>query len=214
MLTLPPEIMTLISEFAPVFSERIWDWVQVLVAGAILAPRKRTVSAVLRVMGLSHEAQYQNYHRVLNRAVWSELELSRLLFGLLVKAFGSETLVLGVDDTLEQRPGGKKIKAKGMFRDAVLSSKKHPVTVPGLRWLSMQMLARVPWSQRVWGLPFLSVLACSRAANEAQGQRHKTLGQWTRQMITLVRRWCPDHKLVLVVDGSLCAVWLAWRCVH
>src|SRR5438876_12398941 len=89
MLTLPAEIMTLLKEFAPVFSERIWDWAQVLVASAILAPRKRTVSAVLRVVGLGHERQYQNYHRVLNRAVWSELELSRRLFGLLVKAFGS-----------------------------------------------------------------------------------------------------------------------------
>lgn len=213
MLTLPPEIMPVLNSFAPVFSERVWDWAQVLVAGAILAPRKRTVSAVLRVMGLSQEAQYQNYHRVLNRAVWSELDLSKILFGLLVKAFGGETIVVGVDDTLEQRPGGKAITAKGMFRDAVLSSKKHPVTVPGLRWLSMQMLAPVPWSQRVWGLPFLSVLACSRATHEAQGKRHKTLGEWTRQMVTLVRRWCPDRPLVLVVDGSLCAVWLAWRCV-
>jgi hypothetical protein len=213
MLTLPPEIMTLMGQFAPVFSERIWDWAQVLVAGAILAPGKRTVSAVLRIMGLSDEPQYQNYHRVLNRAVWCELELSRILFGLLVRAFGSETIVLGADDTLERRPGGK-IKAKGMFRDAVQSSKKHPVTVPGLRWLSMQMLAKVPWGERVWGLPFLSVLACSRATNEARGKRHKTLGEWTRQMMTLVRRWCPDRKLVLVVDGSLCAVWLAWRCVR
>ena len=46
--------------------------VQVLVVGAILTPGQRTVAAVLRVMGLSDERQYQNYHRVLNRASgWS-----------------------------------------------------------------------------------------------------------------------------------------------
>ena len=60
MLTLPTTIMTVLQHFAPVFSERIWDWVQVLVVGAIMAPHKRTVSSVLRIMGLSGERQFQN----------------------------------------------------------------------------------------------------------------------------------------------------------
>jgi hypothetical protein len=50
---------------------------QVLVVGAILAPGKRTVTAILRVMGLSAEAHFQNYHRVLNRAQWSSLYENR-----------------------------------------------------------------------------------------------------------------------------------------
>ena len=68
MLTLPAEIMIVLQRFAPVVSERIWDWAQVLVIGAILAPRQRTVTAILRIMGLSGERQFQNYHRVLNRS--------------------------------------------------------------------------------------------------------------------------------------------------
>ena len=79
MLTLPSEYLTLIQAFAPIFSKRIWSHIQVLVLGAILAPGKRTVSAVLRIMGLSQEKHFQNYHRVLNRAVWSGLEISRIL---------------------------------------------------------------------------------------------------------------------------------------
>ena len=71
MGTLPPEIVRVLRVFEDVFSERVWDWVQVLVIGAILTPGRRTVAAVLRVMGLSDERQYQNYHRVLNRARWS-----------------------------------------------------------------------------------------------------------------------------------------------
>ena len=71
MLTLPTEIVSLMQHFAPVFSERTWDWVAVHVVGAILAPGKRTVTSILRVVGLSEERQYQRYHRVLNRAVWS-----------------------------------------------------------------------------------------------------------------------------------------------
>jgi hypothetical protein len=63
---MPVEIMPLLQAFMPVFSERTWDWVVILVIGAIQSPGKRTVSAALRSMGLHHEKQYQRYHRVLN----------------------------------------------------------------------------------------------------------------------------------------------------
>ena len=58
MIILPPEMMMILTHFAPLFSERVWDWAQVLVAGAILAPGKRTVTSALRVMGLSEEKQF------------------------------------------------------------------------------------------------------------------------------------------------------------
>ena len=97
MPTLPSEYLTLIQAFAPIFSERIWQHVQVLVMGAILAPGKRTVTAVLRIMGLSHEKHFQNYHRVLNRAVWSGLAISRILFNLLITTFAPlDDVVLGL----------------------------------------------------------------------------------------------------------------------
>src|SRR5437667_12738357 len=105
MLILPEEIMTLLTLFAPAFSERVFEWAKVLVVGAILAAHKRTVSAALRVMGLSDEAQFQNYHRVLSRAVWNGLEVSEILLGLLVMAFVGLGLpaILGADETLERR---------------------------------------------------------------------------------------------------------------
>src|SRR5215203_1493112 len=80
----PPEVVRVLRVIEDVFSERVWDWVRVLVVGAILTPGQRTVAAVLRVMGLSDERQYQNFHRVLNRARWSSRELSRRLLVLLV----------------------------------------------------------------------------------------------------------------------------------
>src|SRR3954463_14666664 len=117
METLPREIVRLLRTFEDVFSERVWDWVQVLVIGAILAPGQRTVASALRVMGLSGEPQYQNYHRVLNRARWSGRELSRRLLGVLVAAFvpGGAPIVVGLDDTIERRRGAK-IAAKGLYR--------------------------------------------------------------------------------------------------
>src|SRR5690349_22505577 len=124
MPQLPAEIMVVLLPFAPVFSARIWDWVQVLVCGAILAPKQRTVTAALRVMGLSQERQFQNYHRVLNRAKWSSRTVSRILFGLLVRAFvpADAPVVIGLDDHIERRRGAK-IAAKGIYRDPVRSSK-------------------------------------------------------------------------------------------
>jgi len=47
---LPKEFLSLMLLFAPLFSKRIWQRVLELVMGAILAPGKRTVSAILRVM--------------------------------------------------------------------------------------------------------------------------------------------------------------------
>lgn len=55
MLTLPIEFASMMLTFAPLFSKRSWQHVQVLVVGAILAPGRRTVTAILRVMGLSQE---------------------------------------------------------------------------------------------------------------------------------------------------------------
>ncbi len=214
MLNLPTEIMVLMQHFTPVFSTRTWDWVEVLVAGAILAPGKRTVTAVLRVMGLSEERQYQRYHRVLNRAVWSSLRVSQILLGLLVVALVSPggPIIVAADETLERRQGDK-IKAKSVFRDAARSSKKHKVTSYGLRWVSMALLAPAAWSSRVWALPFLTVLAPSKKTHQANGKRHKTSIDWIGQMIGQVRRWLPERHIVLVVDGGLAAIKLGQRCV-
>src|SRR5262249_10482966 len=69
MLSVPVALTQLIIKFAPLLSKRVWAHAQVMVVGALLAPGKRAVTAVLRVMGLSQERQFQKYHRVLNRAV-------------------------------------------------------------------------------------------------------------------------------------------------
>jgi len=66
-----PDLASLLAVFAPLFSKRVWRHVPVLITGAILAPGKRTISSVLRVMGLEDDVHFQNYQRVLNRAVWS-----------------------------------------------------------------------------------------------------------------------------------------------
>ncbi len=203
MLDLPRTIIQVLRHFEEMFSERVWEWARVLLIGAILAPGERTVTAVLRVMGLHHERQFQNYHRVLNRAKWSSRALSCILLRLLVAIFvpGNAPIVVGIDETIERRRGAK-IAAKGIYRDPVRSSKEFFVKTSGLRWISMMLLAPIPFAQRVWALPFFSVLAPSQRYNEQHRRRHKKLTDWGRQMIRQLRRWLPDRCLVVVADNS------------
>jgi hypothetical protein len=211
MLTLPSEYLTLIQAFAPIFSKRIWQHLQVLVIGAILAPGKRTVTAVLRIMGLSQEPHFQNYHRVLNRAVWSGLEISHILLDLLITTFaGCGDVVMGIDDTIERRRG-EQIKAKGIYRDPVRSSHGHFVKASGLRWLSLMLLVPIPWAHRIWALPFLTVLAPSERYSQGRVRGHKLLTEWARQMLLQVRRWLPKRRLVIVADAHFAVISLLWR---
>jgi hypothetical protein len=193
--------------FQGAFSERVWERAKELVIGAILAPGERTVAAILRVMGRSEEQQFQNYHRVLNRANWSSRAVSRSLLVLLVKLFVPATgpVVMGIDETIERRRGSK-IAARGIYRDPVRCSKEFFVKTSGLRWISLMLLTPIPWAQRVWALPFLTVLAPSQRFHEQRGKRHKTITDWARQMIRQVHRWLPERALVIVGDGSYAVV--------
>jgi hypothetical protein len=183
MLRLPSRFAAMILPFALLFSQRSWRQAEVLLVGAIMAPGRRTVSSILRIVGLQQERRFVNYHRVLNRAVWSPHAASRLLLGLLIRAFAPDgPVVLGVDDTIERRRG-RRIGAKGIYRDPVRSSHGHFVKASGLRWLSLMLLAPVPWAGRIWALPFLTALAPSERGCRERGKRHKKLTDWARQLV-------------------------------
>jgi hypothetical protein len=208
MLTLPSDFTSIIFAFSPLFSKGVWRCALILLTGAILAPGKRTVTSALRAMGLSEERHFQFYHRVLNRAVWSCLAASRILLCILLAAFvPSGPVVLVIDDTIERR-WGPQISACGIYRDAVRSSDSHFVKTSGLRWLSLMLLAPVPWAGRVWALPFLTALAPSARYFEERNLRPKVLTDWARQLVLQVKRWLPNRILVLVADGGFAALGL------
>src|ERR1041385_7779028 len=152
------------------------------------------------------ERHFVNYHRVLNRAAWSPLLVSRLLLRLLIETFAPNgPVVLGLDDTIERRRG-KRISAKGIYRDPVRSSKGHFVKAGGLRWLSLMLLAPVPWAGRTWALPFLTALAPSERYYEKKVCKYKKLTDWARQMLFQLRKWLPERSLVVVADSSFAAI--------
>jgi hypothetical protein len=155
---LPARFAEIILAFAPLFVHCSWQHAQMLLIGAILTPGQRTVTRVLRIMGLAQERRFVNAHRILNRAAWCPRRASRILFGLLIDAFVPRgPVVLGLDDTIERR-WGRRIRARGIYRDPVRSSDSHFVKASGLRWMSLMLLAPIPWAGRIWALPFLTAL--------------------------------------------------------
>jgi hypothetical protein len=213
MRTLPTTMVQVLAPFAPLFSKSVFRHVQVLVAGAILAPGRRTVSSALRAMGLDREKRFHRYHRVLSRARWSSREVSGVLLGLLVEAFVCEgdPLVVGIDETLERRYG-RKIAARGIYRDPVRSTHENFVKASGLRWVCVMLLVPVPWASRVWALPFLSVLAPSERYAAKRGRRHKKITEWAWQLLLQVRRWYPEREIVAVADRAYASLKLLDRC--
>lgn len=213
MPTPSPEIVHLLSVFAIAMTAPTFAKSLVLIYGTILTPGIRTVSAVLRVMGLGDLETFANYHRVFNRDRWSPWVMSELLLALLIRVFipdGGALIVL-IDETLERRQG-KRIAYKGRFRDAVRSTAHKVVTCLGIRWCCLALLVVVPWSRRPWALPFLIVPVLSPATSARLQKRHRTSVAWAQLLSEKIRRWQPDREITLIGDGAYAAVALVQRC--
>ena len=210
-MSLPPEIVILWAHFAPLFSQPVAAHAQVLWIGTVLAKGPRTVTAALRIMGKGQESHFTNYHRVLNRTAWSARIASRILLGLIVRFLIPKDwpIVLGADDTIERR-NGRRIKARGCYRDAVRSSRKMVIKCFGLKWVSMMVLVQPPWSRQVHALPVLTVLCWPEGTSKRP--THRTAIDCVRQMVVQMRRWFPDREIVVVLDGGSAAVKLAQAC--
>lgn len=202
----PPVLVSLMAAFRGFFSAPVWDHVLVLVAGMVLTPGKRTVSAALRIMGLSAAGDFALYHHVLSQARWDSRAIARKLLAMILDRFLPEgPLVIGIDDTIERRWGAK-IAARGIYRDPVRSSHGHFVKASGLRWLSFMVMVPLAWTRRRWALPFLTILAPSQHYAAAHGRRHKKLTDLARQGILQVRRWLPNRLVIVVADASFAAL--------
>jgi hypothetical protein len=212
-MSLEEPITTVFHEFESAFSRPTWRKVQVLIIGTLLARGRRTVAAALRSRGLHDAPNFSLYHHVLNRARWSTLDLSRRLLHLLVQtvvAVGGE-LTFVIDETLERR-WGRRISKRGHSRDPLASSKHRSMATSGLRWLVVTLGITPPWTQRSWALPVLSVPAPTPEVSRRLGRRHKTVPQWARQMLRVIRRWLPtiemtvigDHTYSVLERGSAC----------
>ena len=196
-------IVSVLLPFSELFSKASWKKALTLLLGTLLCKGKRTVCSALRAMNLSDETGFSKYHQLLNRSPWSPLKAAKILFFMLLTFIPKASpIVLLIDETLERRKG-KKIKAKGYYRDAVRSSKSNVVKAFGLEWLVMTLSIKLPFISRPLALPFLTVLEYSKKCDARQNRRHKTMLDWTVQMMRQVRRWVGrSRKIILVGDGA------------
>lgn len=202
MNQLPPELLSVIIGFQPLFTKPSWEYAKTLLCGALLTPGSRTVANCLRTIGLSDFPRFQNYHRFLSRSTWSSLKASQILLQILVSVFVPKgEILLGIDETIERRKGPK-IKARGIYRDPVASSRSHFVKVSGLRWISCMLLTKVSFANKIWALPFFSTLAPSKGFYESLGRSHKKLTERAFQTILLISRWLPKRKITFVADST------------
>jgi hypothetical protein len=214
MDSLSRNILAILLPFSVLFSKLSWKKALTLLLGALMCTGKRTVCSALRATGLGSESGFAKYHHLLNRTKWSPLQAAKILFFMLLVLIGKHPLVLFIDETLERRRG-KKIQAKGYYRDAVRSSKSQVVKASGLKWLVMALSVRLPFMPRALALPFLSVLEFSKKCDEERKRRHKTTLRWTSQMIYQIRRWVgKTRQLILVGDGGFAAGQLALDCIR
>src|SRR3954451_11557132 len=205
-MSVPAVLAAWMQPFAASFTPAVWRHVLVLVAGVVLAPGRRTVTAALRVMGLDHGAGFAVYHRGLSLGRWSCRAIAhRLLLLLVAGLVPQRPVVIGLDDTIERRWGAK-IKARGIYRDPVRSSHGHFVKASGLRWLCVVLLAPIPWAGCVWALPVLTVLAPSEHWSSQHRRRHKKLTDWARQVLLQTARWLPGRRVIAVGDSSFSAI--------
>ena len=221
MSELPNAIITVLAIFQPLFSRPVWKNAQLLLLGAILCPRERTIAAILRVLGLSNEKKFDRFHWVLSAANWSIFKASKLLLFLIIKIFSLDKRVeIVVDETLEKRKG-EKIKFLGFYRDSCSSSRHNKVCRFGLRWLVFTVIVVLPWSKRKWALPFLTILGRPKKGLKSSKNpidhndkiKRKTAIKYTEQVVMLIRKWLGnDVRVVLVGDGAFACYSLACIC--
>jgi len=189
-----------ISAFAPVFlTKKVFEHAKVLLLGALLSIGRRTVCSCLRSVGLEDEKRFHKYHWLLNLAEWSPRRAAGILLRMLVNSLCPDgPLTFAIDETIERR-WGRLIEARGIYRDGVRSSKSHFTKASGLRWVSLMLLTPISWAERVWALPFLTVLAPSKRYYQERHRKHRPVLEWARLMILQLRRWLPNRQLIITI---------------
>jgi hypothetical protein len=212
MLALPSAAEPLFMSLSVAFTQPTFQRVIPLAVGAILTMGRRTVTAILRTMGLLAPGAYSTYHRVFSRAAWSLWPLGKVLAAAILELVPPEEPVLvPMDDTTAQHRG-KKVYGKGCHHDAVRSSHTHVVWRWGHRWVVLALSVKFPFTSRRWALPVLAALYRPKELNEAEGRRHQTAPELARHLMAVLIHWFPERRFVFLGDGGYASHELARFC--
>ena len=194
MQPLPSSIIPILEHFSTLFlKHKTYAKAILLIVGAILCKGGRTVCAVLKVLGMHGEKRFDKYHRVLSRDKWSAVQGAKILLNQIVDKIDGP-IVIAIDEHIERR-NGKKIKAKGCYRDPIRSSKACVVKCFGLKWITVMVLKKFSWAKRTFALPFLTVLTRPKKKDQSSDKRHKTAVDYAIQIMMQIRRWLYSSYL-------------------
>ena len=211
MLNLPTAMITILTNFAPLFSRPVFKNALELIVAHFLCTGRRTITNLIKRLGKHTDSKFTKFFYVLRKAKWSPFLSSKILFLLIVNHLlpKDAPIEINIDGHLNRRRGPK-IKGLGYHRDAVASSKHQKVLTTGHNWLVATVCVKMFGSKYKWSLPFLSYLltpkkALSSSRNEAdlKGKgRHKKMTKITSQFIIQIRRWIGSKREIIVVADS------------
>jgi DDE superfamily endonuclease len=165
MLVIPSFAQPLLDLFAPVFFQPTYQRFLVLLVAAVLTTGRRTVSNLLRTVGLLALGDPSSYHRVFSKRRWSTLHLARLLAKFILDHYVPDGPVfLAGDDTVDEHRGAK-VHGKSCHRDPVRSTHSYTAFRWGHKWVVLALLVPFPFATRPWALPVL--VALYRGADKA-----------------------------------------------
>lgn len=197
-------ILSILKNFAPVFSQPTFDNFVFLSIGAILTNGSRTVTNMLRTLGPLRPKHFTCYHNFFRRSTCPLFKLSKILCSLIFSRCG-DSIDLVVDETLS-RHKGPKIFGRCFHRDPIRSSKKNVQYTSGHKWVVIGVRFRIPWIKRVWVLPCVMMLWVSEKHASKFKVRHRTYIELTIIMLRLLHRWFPDKHFNIVGDGGFASI--------
>lgn len=200
-------LVALMASFNPVLTAPTAQNLAVLLRGAVLATRARTITACLTAACPWMTKSYHAYANVLRRSKLQMIRMAPILFHLILEMIPEDAPVyLAVDETLVRR-WGPYVPAVGMHRDAVRSTRERNVLSAGHKWVTVAVIVELPYMKRPIALPILSVLytapkQAKRNRTERIRKRHRTVTELTLLLVRLLVRWAPGRRIILVGDAA------------
>ena len=164
-----------------------------LMVGWVLAPGRRTITAMICAADPEGNRAHDAYHRFVRRGRWSPTQLWRHLVVFMVNVLvPAGPVVIDIDDTLFKKTG-RKVEGAGIFRDAVRSTRKKVVYALGLNLVVATLRVEAPWGGCPIGLPVGVRLHRKGGPTtvDLAGELCRSLAAWT-----------PDRLLVVCADGA------------
>lgn len=179
---------------APVFRAPSFAIFLDLICGWVLAPGRRTITAIVSVVDPSGRRAHDAYHRFVRDGAWTMAGLWRVLALDAVARFAPEgDIWLDCDDTLFHK-SGRRVDGAGVFRDAVRSTHTRVVYALGLNLVVITLRVNPPWGGCPLGLPINARL---RRKNDPT-----TTTEHAADMIRELAGWLPERRLQLCADGA------------